>query len=189
MGYSRSNNLKSSYRSSFPELKKNTKLQAVLLALVTVVLILYGFLLSYQLSAVLYAVNLNTELVQSDTKLEEVEEFEVKDDSAIIKLFNGDTVNRANIDFAFYENTDSDEVFYSAEDNMLLMELADDYATTFLNGNSYFIVLIATAAFLIFLFIIRRKGWTVYSTRVARVLWSAVFVGLVFVGGCFYIVL
>lgn len=189
MVHSRSHRLNSPSRGRLRAFKENTPLQAIIFALSTVVFLVYGFLMSYQLSAILYAVDSNTKLIKTDLALEDVADFTVSDNSVTINLFNGDTVHRRDVEFAFYENTGKNVVYYSADSNTLLKELPDNYATTFLLGNNFFVVLAAVFVSVIFLFVIRKRGWTVYSRRVARVLGVAVFIGLFFVGGCFYLVL
>lgn len=171
-----------------PELKENTVLQAAIFALLWVLIFAYSFLITYQSSGVLHAVQSNTEIIACDTALQEVSDFEASTSSVIINLSDGATINRDGIEFAFYENKGTDKVYFSSEDNMILMELADNYATRFLNGNSYFIVLVSVLITLVFLYAIRKRKWVVFSSRVVRVFWWIVTVFVTLPGLTAYII-
>ena len=180
MRYRLNNPLLAKSRGSISQKKG---VQLVIFTMFTLLMLLYGYMHTYSMSRVHYAIVKNAEIVAKDTSLEEVSDYTVSEAGSEINLMSGNTiVPSGDITFAFYENKGTEEVFYDRQEQVLLVELDADYAFTFLKESSYPVVITAVVATLVLLYLLRNKEWVVLSTRSARVIWWGITVGMILVG-------
>lgn len=152
-------------------LKSNKIIQWIILGLFLVMQIVYSFALLWQSSYMFAIIQRNNTSFIGDSLLEEVESFEVDTDGMVsFVLMNGEEYNKVDTDFVFIDNNSRNETYYSKEDNVLITEIADNFAWEFLKGSKYHIVSIMSVLCVICFFVVRKRDWAVFSKKYTRVL-------------------
>lgn len=154
---------------------KNSDLfQGILLLLIVFTSMGYSYLLLSDFSNYNRVIKNNENEVIKDTTLVDVLEYSINTDGSIeMKLSDGTEYSTENCEIVFINQTSDDRCYFSKESSVLICEISDDYELNFLLGSKYFMVLLFSFLWLILVYLLRSKNYSLLSKE--YVLWFVIF--------------
>jgi hypothetical protein len=147
-------------------LKSNKFLQQGVFIAVILMVLVYVSVFFWQMTRLVAVLEYNRTSASTDDTLQYVETFEVLDTGNInIYLEDGTEYKDTEAEIVFISDNDIGEAYYNVEENIIIMELTDNYWFDILKGNNYLIVLGATAFIVVYFGIMRRKDWVYFSKK------------------------
>lgn len=154
--------------------KTSDLFQGIILFSVILTSMLYSFLLLSEFNSYKYVIKSNDITVNSDTTLVDVSEYVINTDGSLdVSLIDGSTYSTNNYEIVFISKTSEDRCYFSKEYSTLICEISEDFQLNFLIGGNYFMVLIFSFLWLVLVYMLRKRDYSLLSKE--YVLWFVMF--------------